>query len=63
MFAFDLTPNQNAADVSRINPTSQGNLSLEVQFKTAPTVVKDAIVYLEYDNTLSIDRFRNVKLE
>ena len=58
LFAFDLTP--DLSDSGHFNIVKQGNLRLELHFKTQLPYTVNAIVYAEFDNVIEIDKSRNV---
>lgn len=58
LFAFDLTP--DLSDGGHFNIVKQGNLRLELHFKTQLPQTVNAIVYAEFDNVIEIDKARNV---
>ena len=58
LFAFDLTP--DLSDGSHFNLIKQGNLRVEVHFKTPLPTTINAVVYAEFENIIEIDRSRNV---
>ena len=58
LFAFDLTP--DLSDSGHFSVVKQGNLRLELHFKTQLPQTVNAIVYAEFDNIIEIDKARNV---
>ena len=58
LFAFDLTPNLDQS--GHFHLLRQGNLRLELHFKTALPQTINVIVYAEFDNVIEIDKARNV---
>lgn len=43
--------------------TSTGSIGLDLGFKTATEKSYQLIIYQVYNNILSVDKFRNVKVE
>ena len=58
LFAFDLTP--DLSDGGHFNIVKQGNLRLELHFKSQLPQTVNAIIYAEFDNVIEIDKARNV---
>ena len=58
LFAFDLTPDLDQS--GHFHLLRQGNLRLELHFKTALPQTINVIVYAEFDNVIEIDKARNV---
>jgi hypothetical protein len=58
LYAFDLTPDM--AEGAHVDVTAYGNLRIEVHFANAPAEPVNCVVYSEYDNTIQIDRARNI---
>jgi hypothetical protein len=58
LFAFDLTPDQDEG--GHFHLIKQGNLRLELHFKTALPETVNVIVYAEFDNVIEVDKARNV---
>ena len=58
LFAFDLSPDLD--DSGHFHLIKQGNLRLELHFKTPLPVTASAIVYAEFENVIEIDKARNV---
>ena len=58
LFAFDLTPNLD--DGGHFHLKKQGNLRLELHFKTGLPETINVIVYAEFDNVIEVDKARNV---
>ena len=58
LFAYDLTPDLD--DGGQFHLVKQGNLRLELHFKTALPETINVIVYAEFDNVVEIDKARNV---
>jgi hypothetical protein len=58
LFAFDLTPDQDEG--GHFHLVKQGNLRLELHFKTALPETVNVIVYAEFDNVIEVDKARNV---
>ena len=58
LFAFDLTPDLDKGGYFHL--VKQGNLRLELHFKTALTAIINVVVYAEFDNVIKIDKARNV---
>ena len=58
LFAFDLTPDLD--DGGHFHLVKQGNLRLELHFKTALAETINVIVYAEFDNVIEVDKARNV---
>ena len=57
-FAFDLTADLD--DGGHFQLVKQGNLQLELQFKTPLPETINVIVYAEFDNVIEVDKARNV---
>ena len=58
LFAFDLTPDLDEG--GHFHLLKQGNLRLELHFKTALSQTINVIVYAEFDNVIEIDKARNI---
>ena len=58
LFAFDLTPDLD--DGGHFHLVKQGNLRLELHFKTALPKTINVIAYAEFDNVIEVDKARNV---
>lgn len=58
IFGFDLTADM--AEGAHVDPVKYGALRVEGHFKTPLQEPINCICYLEYDNTVQIDRARNV---
>ena len=59
MLVFDLTPDLAASEGHTSDPTT-GNIRLELKFgKDLPDSIS-VLLYLEYENSVLIDAFRNV---
>ena len=58
LFAFDLTPDLDQS--GHFHLLRQGNLRLELHFKTALPQTINVVVYAEFDNVIEIDKPRNV---
>jgi len=63
LLAFDLTPDMSAEDSGHWNLVRNGNLRIEIGFKTALPETINCIVYAEMDNVIEIDRDRNVTVD
>lgn len=59
---FDLTPDQSSSDAHHSQPNT-GSLRVEVQFEKALTEPITAIVFLEYNNIIEIDKHRSVSID
>lgn len=60
LFAFDLTPDLSANDLTHWNLMKHGNVRLDVRFADSLTSTVNCIVYAEYENILEIDSSRQV---
>ena len=60
LFAFDLTPDSSANDLTHWNLLKHGNVRLDVRFAESLTTTINCIVYAEYENILEIDASRQV---
>ena len=58
LFAFDLSADLD--DGGHFQLVKQGNLRLELHFKTALPETINVIVYAEFDNVIEVDKARNV---
>ena len=58
LFAFDLTADLD--DGGHFQLVKQGNLRLELHFKTPLPETINVIVYAEFDNVIEVDKARNV---
>ena len=62
MLVFDLTSDVAASEGHTSDPAS-GNIRLELKFgKDLPESIS-VLLYLEYDNSVRIDAFRNVTID
>ena len=59
LFAFDLTPDLGSRG-ENFELVKNGNLRLEVHFAQALPATVNAVIYVEFDNLLQIDKSRNV---
>jgi hypothetical protein len=59
MLLFDLTPDL-AASEGHASPAESGTISIEVTFKEALKKAITCLLYLEYDNSVRVDFYRNV---
>ena len=60
LFAFDLTPNSSANELTHWNLLKHENVRLDVRFAESLTTTINCIVYAEYENILEIDASRQV---
>ena len=60
IFAFDLTPDLSANDLTHWNLLKHGNVRLDVRFAESLKSTVNCIVYAEYENILEIDSSRQV---
>lgn len=58
LYAFDLSPDLSSGQ--HFNLKKQGNLRLELHFRTPLPTGVNIIVYAEFENILEIDRARNI---
>jgi hypothetical protein len=59
MLLFDLTPDM-AASEGHASPAENGNIRIECNFGKALTEAITCLLYLEYDNSVRIDKLRTV---
>ncbi len=59
IYAFDLTPDMCGSS-PHFNVVQKGNLTIEIQFATAPTAAVSVVCYGEFENTIHIDSERNM---
>lgn len=59
---FDLTPDQSSND-THYSQGSTGSLRIEVQFEKALTEPITAVVFLEYNNIVELDKHRTVSID
>lgn len=59
---FDLTPDQSSND-THYSQSSTGSLRIEVHFEAALTEPITAIVFLEYNNIVELDKHRTVSID
>ena len=60
LFAFDLTPDSSANDLTHWNLLKHGNVRLDVRFSESLTSTVNCIVYAQYENIMEIDASRQV---
>uniref|UniRef100_A0ABD2WI17 Uncharacterized protein n=1 Tax=Trichogramma kaykai TaxID=54128 RepID=A0ABD2WI17_9HYME len=63
LFAFDLTPDLSANDLSHWNLIKHGSVRLDVRFAAALESTVNCIIYAEYENILEIDASRQVLVD
>ena len=63
LFCFDMSIDQSSADGSFVNPTQYGSLGIRLTFKKETTEAYNIIVLSEFNNTIEIDKLRNVILD
>jgi hypothetical protein len=62
MLLYDLTPDQATLE-GHTSPVGNGNIHIEFTFKEALKQPITCLLYLEYDNSLSVLSLRNVTTE
>jgi hypothetical protein len=62
MLLFDLTPDLSSSEGHRSHMDS-GNIMLELKFRKSLPHSITCLLYLEYDNYIRVDIFRNVSTE
>ena len=63
LFAFDLTPDLSANELSHWNLIRHGSVRLEVRFASPLTTTVDCVVYAEFENILEIDASRQILID
>ena len=63
LFAFDLTPDLSANELSHWNLIRHGSVRLEVRFASPLTTTVNCVVYAEFENILEIDASRQILID
>ena len=63
LFCYDLSSDHSSLDHTYINPVMHGSLSIKIQFEDNVTTPYNIIVFSQYNNTVEIDRLRNIILD
>ena len=58
LFGFDISP--SSCNSTHQEPIKRGTLRLELEFQRALPNTISVLIYADFDNTISIDKFRNV---
>ena len=58
LFGFDLSP--SICNGGHSEPVRQGTLKIELEFQKALPSTISIIAYAEFENTITVDKFRNV---
>ena len=58
LFGFDLSP--SICNGGHSEPVKQGTLKIELEFQKALPSTISVIAYAEFENTIAVDKFRNV---
>src|SRR5271170_1675387 len=60
LYAYDLTPNQQASTESPVNLIKTGTVRIEIQLREPHNIAYSCMVFAEYDKMLKIDQVNDV---
>ena len=62
LYAYDLTPNRAAADLTHLAAKEEGNVRIDFQFGSALQHAMSCIIFAEYEKVIGIDAQTNIKV-